>query len=67
MRRMARGDPKPGVRRREEDFDPDMMEKGLKDIQGNIRKHKHNVNVLEKRKYELGIELGRILAGVSKN
>ena len=67
MRRMERGEPKPGIRRREEDFDPKMMEAGLKDIQGNIRKHKQNVNVLEKRKYELGIKLGRILAGVSKN
>ena len=67
MRRMAKGEPKPGIRRREEDFDPEMMEAGLKDIQGNIRKHKQNVNVLEKRKYELGIKLGRILAGGGKN
>lgn len=67
MRRMERGDPKPGARRREEDFDPVMMEKGLTDIQNNIRKHQRNVNVLEKKKHELGLELGRILAGVSKN
>jgi fructose/tagatose bisphosphate aldolase len=60
---MERGDPKPGARPREEDFNPEMMDKALKDIQGNIRKHAHQVRWLEKKKNELGLELGRILTG----
>lgn len=60
---MERGDPKPGARPKEPDFDPEMMEKGLKGIQGNIRKHVHQIRRLEKKKVELGIKLGRILTG----
>lgn len=61
--RMERGDPKPGARPKEPDFDPGMMDKALKGIQGNIRKHKHQIGRLEKKKVELGLELGRILTG----
>ena len=60
---MERGDPKPGARPKEPDFDPKQMEKGLKDIQGNIRKHAHQIRRLEIKKNELGLELGRILTG----
>ena len=63
IRRMERGDPKPGARRKEPDFDPEMMESGIKVIQGNIRKHAHQIRRLEKKKNELGLELGRILTG----
>lgn len=63
IRRMERGDPKPGAKPKEPDFDPGMMDKGLKGIQGNIRKHAHQVRRLEKKKVELGLELGRILTG----
>lgn len=63
IRRMERGDPKPGARAKEPDFDPEMMDKGLKGIQGNIRKHVHQVRRLENKKNELGLELGRILTG----
>ena len=63
IRRMERGDPKPGARPREEDFDPEMMDKSLKGIQGNIRKHSHQIRFLEKKKVELGLELGRVLTG----
>jgi hypothetical protein len=67
IRRMERGEPKPGARRREEDFDPEMMDKAVKDIRANIRKHKNKINVLEKKKVDWGLELGRILTGGSKN
>lgn len=60
---MERGDPKPGARPREEDFNPEMMGNGLKDIQGNIRKHARQIRRLEKKKNEFGLELGRILTG----
>ncbi len=67
IRRMERGEPKPGLRSREEDFDPEMMDKAVKDIRANIRKHKAKINVLEKKKVDWGLELGRILTGGRKN
>ncbi len=63
IRRMERGEPKPGARRKEQDFDPETMDKSLKLIQGNIRKHKHQIGRLEKKKTEMGLELGRVLTG----
>jgi len=67
IRRMERGEPKPGLRRREEDFDPETMDRAVKDIQANVRKHKARINVLEKKKLDWGLELGRILTGGRKN
>jgi len=63
IRRMERGEPKPGARPKEPDFNPEMMETGLKGIQGNILKHEQQIKRLEEKKFELGIELGRILTG----
>jgi len=61
---MARGEPKPGKRRLEEDFNPDMMRKGLEQIKENIRQHKRVLERLEKQKTEYQLQIGGIFTSV---
>lgn len=61
---MARGEPKPGKRRLEEDFNPAMMRKGLEQIKENIRQHRRVLEGLEKQKLEYQLQIGGIFTSV---
>lgn len=65
--RMARGEPKPNARRLEEDFDPDMMAKGLAEFKGNIAKYEQALSTLKAKEQELQFKIGGIITGGLQN
>jgi hypothetical protein len=63
IERMARGEPKPGARRLEEDFDPVIMASELKRFQGNIEQYSEALCTLTAKQQELQFKIGGIITG----